>query len=265
MKAILGTLAVSISLPLSLSAQVSSGGAGTAAGASGSSSIAAGAARSAGVAGSGAISPTGSLAGQTPTGTGAGTVTTPSGTPIATPGTAAPVGPINPGGIAGRPPASVGRTFDRPIIGGGPTDVIVDPAATQPTFRFPPSSTLPTPVVTNTVTSGAGGFPESTFPSGPVGVNNTVGTNFGRVLTSAAPREPVAINLPPGTRIVTNAFGVSEVVAPPPVLVPTNVGRSPTLERGFDRGVVIPRTVPPVEVPRVSRGPILDRRSEVDR
>jgi hypothetical protein len=260
MKVILGTLAVSMALPIALSAQVASGGAAaSAAGAGAGGSVGA---RSTGVAGASAVSPTGALAGQTPTAPGASataTATTPSGTPIATPGSAAPVGPINPGGISAQPPQTAGRTFGRPIIGGGPTDTIVDPAGVQPVFRFPPSSTLPTSILTNTAT-GAGGA-ASTFPPGPVGVNNTVGTNFGRVLTNRAAREPVAINLPPGTRIVTNPNGVPEVVAPPPALVPTNVGRSPTLERGVDRGVVVPRVVPPQEVPRVSRGPILDGRT----
>jgi hypothetical protein len=261
MKAILGTLAISVLFPMSLSAQVGSGG-GAAGSAAGSSVGAVSGARSAGVAGTGAISPTGALAGQTPAG--AGTVATPAGTPVGTPGTAAPIGPINPGGISARPPAVSGRTFDRSTIGGGPTDAIVDPTGVQPTFRFPPASTLPTPVVTNTVT-GADGFPAPTFPSGPVGVNNTVGTNFGAVLSGTVPREPVAINLPPGTRVVTNAFGVSEVVAPPPVAVGTNVGAPAIVEIGTNRAVVVPRVIMPPQPPRVSRGPILDSRTPPNR
>ena len=248
MKAILGTLAVSIALPITLSAQVASGSA-----AAGSSVGAAANAGGAGVAGTGAISPTGSLAGQTPATP--ATVTTPSRPLIGTPGTAVPVGPLNPGGITGRPPEAAGRTFDRSTIGGGPTDPIVNPAGPQPTFRFPPASTLTVPTLTNTA---AGGFPRSTFPSGPVGVNNTVGTNFGGV--TAVPREPVAINLPPGARIVTNVVGVREVVVPPPSVVGTNIGSAPGVQRGTNR-MVIPRTVPPQEVPRVSRGPILDSRT----
>ena len=245
MKAILGTLAVSVALPIALSAQVASGGA--AAGSAG----AAGVSPSAGVAGSRAVSPSASLAGQTPTLS--GTATTPSGTPIGTPGTAVPVGPINPGGISGQLPQTVGRTFDRSTIGGGPTDTIVNPAGNQPTFRFPPSSTLTIPAATNTI----GGLPPSTFPGAPVGVNNTVGTNFGTLAPSSVPREPVAINLPPGARVLTNVVGVPEVVVPPPSIVGTNIGAAPGVQRGTNR-VVIPRTVPPQEVPRVSRGPILD-------
>jgi hypothetical protein len=90
-----------------------------------------------------------------------------------------------------------------------------------------------------------------------VGVNNTVGANFGGVFDNSVAREPVAINLPPGARIVTNVVGVPEVVVPPPAIVGTNIGRAPSVQRGTNR-MVIPRTVPPQEVPRVSRGPILD-------
>ncbi len=253
-----------MAFPLSLSAQVSGG---TSAGAGSVGSV--GAARSAGVVGVGAVSPSASLAGQ-PVAIGQSgqsavspspVPVTPSQTPIATPGTATPVGTLNPGGLAAQPPIAVGRTFDRPIIGGGPTPTVVDPTGVQPTFRFPPSSTLPTPVITNTTTVGAGRFPASTFPPGPVSVGGTANANTGAGLPTAVPREPVAINLPPGARIATNSAGVSEVLGPQPVLVPTNIGRAPGLESGIDRGVVIPRTVPPTEVPQVSRGPILDRRA----
>ena len=250
MKAILGTIAVTLALPIATSAQVASGGA-----AAGSSVGTAGAARGAGVAGAGAVSPTGSLAGQTPTAT--TPATPPIGTPIGTPGTAVPVGPLNPGGISAQPPQTVGRTFDRSTIAGGPTDTILDPAGPQPIFRFPPSSTLTTPTLTNTLR----GFPPSSFPSAPIGVNNTVGTNFGGA--TAVPREPVAINLPPGSRIMTNTVGTREVVVPPGSIVGTNVGRAPSVQQGTNR-LVIPRTVPPQaqEVPRVTRGPILDSRTD---
>jgi len=254
MKAILGSLAISVVLPLAVSAQVATGGA-----AAGGSSAAAGA-RSTGVAGSGAVSPTGSLAGQRPATP--GTVVTPTTpAPIGTPGTAVPVGPINPGGITAQPPPVAGQTFDRSTIAGPPSDAIVNPAGNQPTFRFPPASTLPQPTLPNTGT-GAGGFPEAAaFPPGPVGVNNTVGANFGARLTNAAPREPVAVNLPPGARVVTNAGGVPEIVVPPPAIVGTNIGGAPGIQSGTNRSVVVPRAMP-AQTPRVTRGPILDSRTQ---
>ena len=263
MKAILGTLAISAVLPIAVSAQVATGGA--AAGSSVGGSSAAAAARSSGVAGSGAVSPTGVLAGQTPTAPGAIAPAIPStAAPVGTPRTAVPAGPINPGGITGVPPQTAGRTFDRSTISGPPSEAIIDPGGNQPTFRFPPASSLPTPTlpdgrISATSETGAGGFPASPFPSGPVGVNNTVGTNFARGLTNAAPREPVAVNLPPGARVVTNVAGVPEIVVPPPAVVGTNIGGAPGVQTGTNRSVV-PRTVP--QVPRVSRGPILDSRTQ---
>jgi hypothetical protein len=137
----------------------------------------------------------------------------------------------------------VGRTFQRTTIGGGPTDAIIDPAANQPVFQFPPASTPAAPgVATNTPTLSG-----NTFPGGPVSVGNTVGTNFSRGTITPFPREPVAVNLPPGARIVTNAFGVSEAVVPGPVIVPTNsVGRGPTFESASDRTREVPqRSLPP--------------------
>src|SRR6187200_280078 len=164
MKVILRNLAISMILPMAVSAQVATGGAPA-----GGSSTAAGA-RSAGVAGSGTVSPTGSLAGQRPAAPGG--LTAPATTaPVGTPGTAVPVGPINPGGITAQPPQTAGRTFDRSTIAGPPSDAIVNPAGNQPTFRFPAASSLPEPTLPNTGT-GAGGFPEAAaFPPGPVGVN----------------------------------------------------------------------------------------------
>lgn len=240
MKVFLRSLAVSIVLPMAVSAQVATGGT-----AAGGSSAAAGA-RSAGVAASGAVSPTGSLAGQRPTAPG---VVAPATTaPVGAPGTTVPVGPVNPA----PPPQTVGRTFDRSTIAGPPSDTSVNPAATQPTLGFPPANTLPQPTLPNTGT-GAGGFPApGAFPPGPVGVNNTVG---------AAAREPVTVNLPPGARISTNVVGVPEVVVPPPAIVGTNVGRPPGSLTGTNRSVVVP-AVPPPQTPRVTRGPILDSRTQ---
>ena len=264
MKAIYA-FAISMVLPATLIAQSAGAGAG-AAGASGSAAV--GAARSAGVAGSGAVSPTGVLSGQAAAG---GTVTTPSGTPIATPGTATPVGPINPGGITATPPQTAGRTFDRPIIGGGPLNTAVDPAGPQPTFRFPPASAIPGPAVTLTNSSGLPDF--RSFPPGrPVGVGNVVGTNMGSVLTGVRSGEPVAVDLPPGAVISTNVVGVPEVVVPPPSLINTNVGGRRGVEIGRDTSIVVPRPAPrtiPPGAPRAtpppplpSRGPILDSLDE---
>ena len=252
-----------MALPATLMAQSAGAGAGAgAAGASGSATV--GAARSAGVAGSGAVSPTGVLSGQGATG---GTVTTPSGTPIATPGTVNPIGPVNPGGLRGIAPQTAGRTFDRSIIGGGPLNTAIDPAEAQPTFRFPPASTLPGPAVTLTNSTGLPDF--RSFPPGrPVGVGNIVGTNAGALSARTVPGEPVAVDLPPGAVVSTNVVGVPEVVVPPPSLINTNVGGRRGVEIGRDTDIVVPRPVPrtiPPGAPRAtpppplpSRGPILD-------
>ncbi|MGZ8901465.1 MAG: hypothetical protein ACXW3Z_15345 [Limisphaerales bacterium] len=197
-------------------------------------------------------------------------VTSPGAGQIGTPGTSTPVGTINPGGITAAPLQNVGRTFDRATIGGGPTETIIDPAATQPTFRFPPASTLPQGVVTN---SGVGGQFDSGLPASksvagnPVGVGNApvsagntvVGGNFGSV---RVPSEPVVINLPPGTRIRTNAFGVAELGTPTvgvavPTIIPTNsVGRGPTFDSSRARSLEGTRepirpTAPPRSAPIV--------------
>lgn len=223
-------------------------GAATSAGAAGVSG--AGTARAAGATGG---SPTGNLAGRpgVPSALPGSTLNAPAGGAIATPGTATPIGPIS-SGVSAAPPAAVGRTFDRATIGGGPTDTIIDPASRQPVFRFPPASTLPQAVVTNT---GGGapfdsGLPDArTFPPGnPVGVGNTVGTNFGTIFTNAA-RQPIAVDLPPGAILITNRFGVTEAVVPPPVVVPVvpnSVGRGPTFESSSARTRQVPqRSAPP--------------------
>ena len=180
--------------------------------------------------------------------------TAPSSAAIGTPGTGTPVGPVNPGGITAIPPQVTGRTFERSTIGGGPTDTIINPAAPQPTFRFPPSSTLTQPIITN---FGVGQF-ESGFPpvsaggNAPVTVGNTVGAGGAGAATNIRPVEPVAINLPPGARITTNAFGVPEIGFPP-VTVPiaTNaVGSSPGVQSSTVRvAPVTPVPVAPVRVP----------------
>lgn len=232
MNVIVATLTISCALPLLTSptfAQASAGG-----GATGVSGGAAGA--------GGAVSPSGNLAGSANARVGTA-LSTPAGASTA-PSTVTPIGPINPGGISATPPGTVGRTFDRTTIGGAPIDTVTDPVGPQPVFRFPPGSAPGQDVVTNTPGLGAA---STTFPGAPVGVGNTVGTNFARGLTNAVPREPVAINLPPGARVVTNVFGVSEAIVPPPVIIPTNaVGRGPTFESASDRAREVPqRTLPP--------------------
>jgi len=204
-----------------------------------------GQARGGGAGSAGAIAPSAPVRGGT----------APAGTSIGTPVTGTPVGPVNPGGITATPPQVAGRTFERSTIGGGPTDTIVDPAAPQSTFRFPPSSTLQQPIVTNFgVAQFPPGFPPSASVAGnaPVTVGNTVGTNLSGALP-VRPVEPVAINLPPGARITTNAFGVPELGFPP-VSVPivTNaVGSSPGVQSSTVRvAPVTPAPVtPPVQVP----------------
>ena len=175
----------------------------------------------------------------------------------------AAAGPVNPGQITAVPPYVVGRTFDRVPIVGAPTDTVIDPAAPQPTFRFPPASTLPQSVVENTGIGGQfdSGLPEAaTFPRGnPVGVGNTVGIDFGNV--QAVAPEPVVINLPPGARIVRNASGVAEVGVAPvaavtPTIVPnTGTGLGPTFESSSSRSSTQP--VQPSPAPR--NAPIVPR------
>lgn len=204
--------------------------------------------------GSTVVSPTGNLAGRP--GIQPGTaLSAPAGGPVTTPSTITPIGPLNPGGLSGLPPQTVGRTFDRSTIGGAPLDTITDPAGPQPVFGFPPASSLPQSVVTNTVVGGTLGLglPDfRTFPPGvPVGVGNTVGRSFDVVNPAAVPREPVAVNLPPGARVVTNTFGVAEAIVPAPSIISTNaVGRGPTFESSSARQLPVPqRTAPPRNPP----------------
>ncbi|HEX7858692.1 MAG TPA: hypothetical protein VF773_00030 [Verrucomicrobiae bacterium] len=210
---------------------------------------------------SGSTAPSGNLA----RGAQASGTITPSGTlgnvGTGVTGSSTPVGPLNPGGITGIPPQTAGRTFDRSIIGGAPTDTVVDPANPQAPFRFPPTSRTLQPYATQndlvepTATPDTGAF-------APVTVGNTVGTNFGGALTTRTP-EPVAINLPPGARIATNIAGVPEIVVPapgvvtasgsvatngvvpPPSLIATNaVGRGPTFESSAGRSVTPGQRIP---------------------
>jgi len=69
------------------------------------------------------------------------------------------------------------------------------------------------------------------------------------------PREAVAVNLPPGARVVTNAFGVSEAIVPGPVIVATNsVGRGPTFESSTARSLPEgQRVAPPQNVQIIPR------------
>jgi hypothetical protein len=246
MKVLLATVSISCALPLlplSSHAQGAGGpGAGAAGGSVGGSAGAVGGTAVGGTSiesSSGAVSPSGNLAGSANSRVGT-SLSTPAGV---TPGasTVTPNGPINPGGISATPPGAVGRTFDRQTIGGAPAQTVVDPNRNQPVFRFPPSSTPAQDLVTNTPTLSG-----NTFPGGPVGVGNTVGTNF-PARTTAPVREPVAVNLPPGARVVTNGFGVSEAIVPGPVIVPTNsVGRGPTFESASERTREVPqRSLPP--------------------
>jgi hypothetical protein len=279
MKVILATVTISLALPgLDLSTTTFAQGSGAAGGARGGATVggsvgtARGSSIATGAIGSptGRIAPVGVTAGQSVVQPGA-SVATPGAGQIATPGTATPIGPINPGGISATPPQTVGRTFERATIGGGPTDTIIDPAATQPTFRFPPASTLRQPFFTNGGVGGPfdSGLPASSSVAGnpvsvgnvPVTVGNTVGGNFSSVPVRVPP-EPVAINLPPGTRITTNAFGAAVLGTPPvqavtPTIIPTNsVGRGPTFESSTARSSGVTRepirpTAPPRSAPIV--------------
>jgi hypothetical protein len=157
------------------------------------------------------------------------------GAAIGTPGTGTPVGPINPGGITATPPQAVGRTFDRSTIGGGPADTVVNPVAAQPTFRFPPESTLRQPIVTNLSVNrfDSGLPPVSAAGNAPVTAGNTVGSGSSIISTGIRPVEPVAINLPPGARITTNAVGAQEIGFPPvnvPITATNSVGSSPGVQ-----------------------------------
>lgn len=254
MKLIIATVTISFAWPFlntSAYAQASGGGgAGAGAAGGGASGAVITGGRSAAIGapvGAPVAAPTSSLG--IPAGA-PGVTTTPGvNAPIsstAVPGTVTPIGPINPGGITATPPQTVGRTFDRATISGGPLDSRIDPNANQPTFRFPPASTPAQDVVTNTPGAGVTGA----FPGSPVSVGNTVGTNFGRRLTSVPP-EPVAVNLPPGARVVTNAFGVSEAIVPGPAIVPTDAaGRGPTFESATTRSAPAPqRSAPPRNTP----------------
>ena len=213
-----------------------------------------GQARGGGSAGSGSIAGPSLNAGAPATAAAAPSTGAGASAAVGTPGTGTPIGTVNPGGITATPPQVAGRTFERSTISGGPTDTIIDPAAPQPTFRFPPSSTLSQPIVTN---FGVGQFPPGFPPSAsvagnaPVTVGNTVGTNMSGVFP-IRPVEPVAINLPPGARITTNAFGVPEIGLPP-VSVPivTNaVGSSPGVQSSTVRvAPVTPPPIAPVQVP----------------
>lgn len=161
--------------------------------------------------------------------------------------TTTPVGPLNPGGISGIPLQTVGRTFDRSIIGGAPINTAVDPANPQP-FRFPPASETLQPFSTqNDLVNPNTGIPNPAAFA-PVTVGNTVGTNFGRTLTTRTP-EPVAVNLPPGARVVTNISGVPEIVVPAPGVV-TAAGSFAT------NGVVPPAQIIPSQ--NVGRGPTFE-------
>ena len=269
MKLFIATLSVSMVLPgiaLSNYGQAAAGG-GAAAGGAGirGSATASGAT----AAPTGRVAPAGvptaqaATAGSTFNSPAAGGQLVTGGQTIA-PGTATPAGTLNPGQISASPPHIVGRTFDRVPLVGAPTDTVIDPAAPQPTFRFPPPSTLPQSVVTNTGIGGQfdSGLPEAAlFPRGnPVGVGNTVGTNFGGI-RAVAP-EPVVINLPPGARITTNSFGVAEVgTAPAPVVTPTivpvpeNTGRGPTFDSSSSRSSTQPiqPSAPPRNAPIAPR------------
>lgn len=257
MKLIFATVTISCALPIlnpTGFAQASGGAGGAGAGAAsaassgaiitGGRSAAIGAGAPVGAPVATPTSPTGSLAG-TPGVAAAPSVNAPINS-TAVPGTVTPIGPINPGGITATPPQTVGRTFDRSTIGGGPLDSTIDPNANQPTFRFPPASTPAQDVVTNSFGSAGTG----TFPGSPVAVGNTVGTNFGGRVTSVPP-EPVAVNLPPGARVVTNGFGVSEAIVPGPTIVATNAaGRGPTFESATTRSAPVPqRSAPPRNTP----------------
>ena len=287
MKLFLATVTISLALPgLELSrtafAQAAGGAGGGAGGGRGGAAVggAIGTARGASTASgsiagpTGRVAPAGVPAGQTAIQPGA-SVSPANAGQIATPGTATPLGTLNPGGISATPPANVGRTFDRTQIGGAPTDTIIDPAVTQPTFRFPPASTLGEPVVPGGVvgdvnsslpTSIAGnpvsaGNAAVTVGNAPVTVGNTVGAGVGSVPVRV-PAEPVAINLPPGARIVTTPSGVAEIGTPTvgvvvPTIVPTNsAGRGPTFDSSTARSSGAARqpirpTAPPRSAPIV--------------
>ncbi len=268
MKVFIATVSMSLALPglavLDSNAQAAARGGGAAAG--GAAVRGSATASGATAAPTGRIAPSGAIAGQAAT-PGSGLSSPASGQLVTggqtiAPGT--PGGTLNPGQISATPPNINGRTFDRVPIVGAPTDTVVDPSRPQPTFRFPPDSTLPQSVVTNTGVGGQfdSGLPDAAvFPPGsPVRVGNTVGTNFGRALGVAS--EPVVVNLPPGARIVTNAFGVPEVgVAPvvvaPPAIVPADTGRGPTFESSSSRSSTQPqvpqRSAPPRSAPIAPR------------
>jgi hypothetical protein len=266
MKVILAIVSISLALPgLAVSnsfAQAAAGGGGGAAGGAGAGGAGIrGSATASGAtaAPTGRIAPTGVLAGQAAT-PGTAALSSPAAGQLVTGGqTIAPgtsQGTLNPGQLSATPPNINGRTFDRVPIVGAPTDTVIDPSRAQPTFQFPPESTLPQSVVTNTGVGGQfdSGLPDAAiFPPGePVRVGNTVGANFGSTL-GVAP-EPVVVDLPPGARITTNAFGVPEVgVAPvvvaPPAIVPADTGRGPTFESSSSRSSTQP------QVPRQSAPP----------
>jgi hypothetical protein len=269
MKLFIATLSVSMVLPgiaLSNYGQAAAGG-GAAAGGAGirGSATASGAT----AAPTGRVAPAGvptaqaATAGSTFNSPASGGQLVTGGQTIAPPATATPAGTLNPGQISASPPHIIGRTFDRVPLVGAPTDTVIDPAGPQPTFRFPPPSTLPQAVVTNTGIGGQfdSGLPEAAlFPRGnPVGVGNTVGTNFGG--TRAVSPEPVVVNLPPGARITTNAFGAAEIGVPPvgvvtPTVVPANTGRGPTFDSSSSRSStqpIIQPNAPPRNAPIAPR------------
>jgi len=245
MKVVLATVSVSMALSavhFSPALAQARGGVASSSGASAS-----GGAGSA-AAGRAAIAPAAPVSSSAATvGAPGGTVT---GTAVGTPGTGTPVGPVNPGGITATPPQVAGRTFERTTIGGAPTDAIVDPAAPQPTFRFPPSSTLQEPIRTN---FGIGQFPPVTLGgNAPVTVGNTVVGANSQGGANIRPVEPVAINLPPGARMTTNSSGVREIGFPPvTVPVTTNaVGSSPGVQSSTVRvAPVTPQPNAPIQAP----------------
>lgn len=292
MKLFLATVTISLALPgLELSrttfaqaaagAGGAAGGAGVGAAAGGRGGGAIGAARGASTASgsiagpTGRVAPAGVPAAQSAIQPGA-SISTPNSGQVATPATGTPVGTLNPGGITASPPQTAGRTFDRSTIGGAPTQTIIDPNTTQPTFRFPPATTLPQPVVPGGVagdvnsslpTSVAGnpvsvGNAPIAVGNAPVTVGNTVGAANVGTLPVRVPTEPVAIDLPPGARITRDAFGVAEIGTPTvgvavPTIVPTNsVGRGPTFDSSAARSSSATRepirpTAPPRSAPIV--------------
>jgi hypothetical protein len=176
----------------------------------------------------------------------AGTVPAPAIVPAAGAGTIA--GPFGSGTVNLAPGLA-------PINPPSATTLPAPSAGLSPRIGFPPPASGPiTPLVTNTGIGGFGGetlsVPEaSTFPNGsPPFIGNTVGEDFVAPATNFPPTRALSVDLPPGSPAQTNAFGIRNPVAPPPLapITPMNTVGAPS---GSEIGRVGPVAAPPTVAP----------------